>query len=157
MIVFQVVFWVNVGLIIYTTVIYYLLLQIFKKNDYLKDETYYPGITLIISTYNEEKCIRSKLQNTLELNYPSEILQIVLADDGSTDKTIEIANEFEFVEILTLSRGGKTSAQNEAVKVARNEILVFSDANNIFNKDALKKLVRNFADDRVGVVCGELQ
>ena len=145
------------GLIVYTTVIYYLLLKIFKQNDYKKDDTYVPGITLIISAYNEEKCINVKLQNTLKLDYPLEKLQVILADDGSTDTTVKIANGFEFVEILKLARGGKTNAQNEAVKIARNEILVFSDANNTFKKDALKKLVRSFADARVGVVCGELQ
>ena len=80
-----------------------------------------------------------------------------MADDGSTDKTVEIAKEFEFVEILKLSREGKTMAQNKAVHKARNEILVFSDANNIYDEDALQKLVRNFADERIGVVCGELQ
>jgi len=157
MIFLKIIFWISVGLIIYTTVIYYFLLKIFKQNDYKKDDTYVPGITLIISAYNEEKCINIKLQNTLKLDYPLEKLQVILADDGSTDTTVKIANGFEFVEILKLARGGKTNAQNEAVKIARNEILVFSDANNTFKKDALKKLVRSFADARVGVVCGELQ
>ena len=97
------------------------------------------------------------MQNTIKLDYPLDKLQVILADDGSMDKTVEIANGFEFVEILKLPRAGKTSAQNEAVKIAENDILIFSDANNTYKVDALKKLVRNFADERVGVVCGELQ
>ena len=157
MILLHIIFWISVGLLVHTAVIYYLLLKVFKQNDYKKNDTYFPGITLIISTYNEEKCISGKLLNTLEIDYPKENLQVILADDGSTDKTVEIAKEFEFVEILKLSREGKTMAQNKAVHKARNEILVFSDANNIYYEDALQKLVRNFADERIGVVCGELQ
>ena len=157
MIILQIIFWVNVGLIIYTTVIYYFILKVLKQNNYEKNEQYLPNISLIICTYNEEKNVAVKLENTLKLDYPREKLQVILADDGSTDTTVEIANGFELVEILKLSRGGKTRAQNDAVKIAQNEILVFSDANNIYKKDALKKLVRNFADKRVGVVCGELQ
>ena len=157
MIILQIIFWVNVGLIIYTTVIYYLILKVLKQNNYEKNEQYLPNISLIICTYNEEKNVAVKLENTLKLDYPREKLQVILADDGSTDTTVEIANGFELVEILKLSRGGKTHAQNEAVKKARNEILVFSDANNIYKNDALIKLSRNFADKKVGVVCGELQ
>ena len=157
MICFKYIFWLSVGSIMYTTIFYYYFLKIFRKKQYIIDSNYYPNVTLIICAYNEEKCIRDKLLNTLDIDYPRDNLQVVLADDGSTDKTVEIAKEFDSVEILKLSRSGKTSAQNEAVKIARNEILVFSDANNIYNKDALKKLVRNFSDERVGVVCGELQ
>ena len=152
-----IVFWISGCLIIYSTVIYFFLLKLFKQNHYKTNDQYSPSISIIICAYNEEKSIASKLKNTLELDYPLEKMQVIVADDGSTDKTVEIANGFEFVEILKLPRAGKTSAQNEAVKIAENEILVFSDANNIYKVDALKKLVRNFSDERVGVVCGELQ
>lgn len=151
------IFLISGGLIIYTSVIYYFILRVFKQNNYEKNEKFLPEITLIISAYNEEKCIDTKLQNTQTLDYPHEKLQVILADDGSTDKTVELGKRYKFVEILELDRGGKTNAQNEAVKIAKNEILVFSDANNVYKKDALKKLVRNFVDDRIGVVCGELQ
>ena len=157
MLVFQTLFWISGILIIYTSIIYYFILKLFQQIHYEKDEDYLPSISLVICAYNEEKCVAAKLKNTFTLDYPREKLQVILADDGSTDTTVEIANGFEFVEILKLSRGGKTRAQNHAVKIAQNEILVFSDANNIYKKDALKKLVRNFADKRVGVVCGELQ
>ena len=152
-----IVFWISGCLIIYSTVIYYFLLKLFKQNHYKRNDQYLPSISIIICAYNEEKSIASKLQNTQGLNYPLEKMQIIVADDGSTDKTVEIANGFDFVEILKQPRAGKTSAQNEAVKIAENDILIFSDANNTYKVDALKKLVRNFADERVGVVCGELQ
>jgi cellulose synthase/poly-beta-1,6-N-acetylglucosamine synthase-like glycosyltransferase len=157
MLVFQTLFWISGILIIYTSIIYYFILKLFQQIHYEKDEDYLPSISLVICAYNEEKRIRKKLENTFNLEYPLEKLQVILADDGSADKTIEIAKTFEFVEVLSLSRGGKTHAQNEAVKKARNEILVFSDANNIYKNDALIKLSRNFADKKVGVVCGELQ
>ena len=152
-----IVFWISGCLIIYSTVIYFFLLKLFKQNHYKTNDQDYPSISIIICAYNEEKSIASKLQNTWELDYPLEKMQIIVADDGSKDKTVEIANGFDFVEILKLPRAGKTSAQNEAVKIAENDILIFSDANNTYKVDALKKLVRNFADERVGVVCGELQ
>ena len=66
MILLHIIFWISVGLLVHTAVIYYLLLKVFKQNDYKKNDTYFPGITLIISTYNEEKCISGKLLNTLE-------------------------------------------------------------------------------------------
>ena len=131
------IFWISGGLIIYTTVIYYFILKVLKQNNYEKNEQYLPNISLIICAYNEEKCVAAKLKNTFSLDYPLHKLQVILADDGSTDTTVEIANGFEFVEILKLSRGGKTRAQNDAVKIAQNEILVFSDANNIYKKNAL--------------------
>ena len=153
----HIVFWISFSAILYTSVLYIVVLKIIRKNHYKKDSDYLPTVSLIICAYNEENNVAIKLENTLKLDYPREKLQVILADDGSTDTTVEIANGFEFVEIMKLSRGGKTRAQNDAVKIAQNEILVFSDANNIYKKDALKKLVRNFADKRVGVVCGELQ
>jgi cellulose synthase/poly-beta-1,6-N-acetylglucosamine synthase-like glycosyltransferase len=157
MILLKIIFWISISLIIYTSFIYYFILKLLKSKKYIKNNKYLPSISLIICAHNEEKYIYSKLENTQSLDYPTDKLQVILADDGSNDRTIKIAKSFNYIEILSLNRGGKTYAQNESVKLARNEIIVFSDANNIFKKDALKKLVRNFADKRVGVVCGELQ
>lgn len=153
----EIVFWISIGLIIYSTIIYLLLLKVFKHKKYVVDENYLPSITLIICAYNEEKNIQNKLKNVEEIEYPLEKMQVILADDGSDDGTVEIAKNFKFVNILSLDRLGKTNAQNEAAKVAENEILVFSDANSIYRSNALKKLVRNFSDEKVGVVCGELR
>ena len=109
------IFWISGGLIIYTVAIYYFILKVLKQNNYEKNERYLPNISLIICAYNEEKCVAAKLKNTFTLDYPLEKLQIILADDGSTDKTLEIANGFDFVEILKLSRGGKTSEKAEEI------------------------------------------
>ena len=153
----EIIFWISISLIIYSTIIYLILLNLFRNNDYVVDEDYLPTITLIICAYNEEKNILNKFKNVEDLEYPMEKIQVILADDGSDDRTVEIAKSFNFVNILSLDRSGKTSAQNEAVKIAQNDILVFSDANSIYQPNAIKKLARNFADQRVGVVCGELR
>ncbi len=153
----EIIFWLSISLIIYSTIIYLILLNLFRNNDYVVDEDYLPTITLIICAYNEEKNILNKFNNVEDLEYPMEKMQVILSDDGSDDRTVEIAKSFNFVNVLSLDRSGKTSAQNEAVKIAQNDILVFSDANSIYHPNAIKKLARNFADQRVGVVCGELR
>ena len=157
MVLVEIIFWFSISLIIYSTIFYPVLLNFIRSNIYVVDEKFIPEVSLIISAYNEEKNILKKLRNIDDLDYPKEKLQVILANDGSDDRTVEIAKNFDFVNILSLKRSGKTFAQNEAVKIAKNEILVFSDANSIYEPDAIKKLVRNFADKRVGVVCGELQ
>ena len=73
-----------------------------RRNHYKKDSDFLPSVSLIICAYNEEKSIAAKLQNTIKLDYPLDKLQVILADDGSTDKTVEISNGFEFVELLKL-------------------------------------------------------
>ncbi|MEC8839723.1 MAG: glycosyltransferase family 2 protein [Candidatus Neomarinimicrobiota bacterium] len=153
----EIIFWISISLIIYSTIIYLILLNLFRNNNYVVDEDYLPTITLIICAYNEEKNILNKFKNVEDLEYPMEKMQVILSDDGSDDRTVEIAKSFNFVNVLSLDRSGKTSAQNEAVKIAENDILVFSDANSIYHPNAIKKLARNFADKRVGVVCGELR
>ena len=153
----EIIFWISISLIIYSTIIYLILLNLFRNNNYVVDEDYLPTITLIICAYNEEKNILNKFKNVEDLEYPMEKMQVILSDDGSDDRTVEIAKSFNFVIVLSLDRSGKTSAQNEAVKIAENDILVFSDANSIYHPNAIKKLARNFADKRVGVVCGELR
>jgi len=157
MVIVEIIFWISIILIIYSTIIYLILLNLFRNNDYVVKEDYLPTIALIICAYNEEENIQNKLKNVEGLVYPKEKIQVILADDGSDDRTVEIAKSFNFVNVLSLDRSGKTSAQNEAVKIAQNDILVFSDANSIYQPNAIKKLVRNFADQRVGVVCGELR
>ncbi|MCX7748009.1 MAG: glycosyltransferase family 2 protein [Clostridia bacterium] len=118
-----------------------------------------PNVSLIISCYNEAKVIRQKLENTLNLNYPPHKLQIIVASDGSTDDTVRIAEEYtdRGVEVFKKEiNEGKTVLQNNAVKMAKGEILVFSDGNSMYDKDAVLHLVHPFKDSSIGVVCGEL-
>jgi glycosyltransferase involved in cell wall biosynthesis len=114
-----------------------------------------PRLTFLITACNEEKRIRAKLENTLEIDYPHDLLQIMVASDGSTDATNAIVGEFASrgVELLEIrERRGKESAQKDAVAIASGEVIVFSDVATRIEPDALKKMMMNFADPTVGCV-----
>ena len=117
-----------------------------------------PAVTLVISAYNEERVIAEKIVDALALDYPPAKLQIMVVSDASSDRTDEITASYAVrgVELLRMSeRGGKTLGLNAAVERARGEIVVFSDANAMYQRDAIRNLVRNFADPEVGAVVGE--
>ena len=118
---------------------------------------YYPTVTIIITAYNEEKKIRDKIINTLALEYPKDKLQIIIASDGSNDKTVEIAEKYKNgIEIINrLERSGKENTQKEAIGIARGEILVFSDVATMLESDGLVQIVSNFSDNTVGCVSSE--
>lgn len=114
-----------------------------------------PSVTLLIAAYNEEAALADKLENSLALDYPA--LQIVVLSDGSTDRTDEIALSFASrgVELIRVEgRQGKTAAQNEGVARTEGEVIVFSDANSLYDPDAIRRLVEPLADRAVGVVEG---
>lgn len=116
-----------------------------------------PAVTLIIAAYNEERVIEAKIRNSLETDYPRERLHVLVVSDGSTDATPQIVQGFRNEGVQSLhepARRGKTAALNRAVAHATSEIVVFSDANNMFEKNALRELVRHFSDPRIGGVCG---
>ncbi|MCD6322823.1 MAG: glycosyltransferase family 2 protein [Clostridiales bacterium] len=116
-------------------------------------------VSIIIAAYNEESIIDAKIQNTLSLDYPLDKLEIIAASDASTDRTDEILRSYVQQGVIFKrieGRKGKTELQNQCVEIARGEIIVFSDANAMYDKNALKKIVRNFHDEQVGGVCGNL-
>ena len=119
-----------------------------------------PTVSLVVAAHDEEEVIQRRLENLLELDYPRERLEIVVASDASTDRTDELVEELAAgngqVRLLRCPRGGKVAAQNLAVRETAGEILAFSDANAVWAPDALRKLVRSFADPDVGYVCGRL-
>ena len=118
---------------------------------------YEPPVTLLIAAYNEEMLIAEKLRNSLELEYPRSKLQILVAADGSADATSSIVLSFagQGVELChRAERQGKMAAINRAMSQARGEIVVFSDANNFYEKETLQKLATPFADPEVGATCG---
>ena len=152
-------FWLSVFFILYVYLGYPLLLTIFArfKRREAGYPSYIPKITLLIAAYNEEKAIASKLENALSLDYPKENLQILVAADGSDDHTVEIVKTFasRSVEIsYQPKRQGKMAAINSAMALARHEIILFSDANNLYNSDTLLELVKPFSDISVGAVSG---
>ncbi len=120
-----------------------------------------PSVALVVSAHDEEAVIRRRVENLLELDYPPDRLEIVVASDGSTDLTDaivgEIAAEEPRVRLLQCPREGKVAAQHRSVRETSSEVLAFTDANTSWRPDALRKLTRNLADPEVGYVCGQLR
>lgn len=136
-------------------IIVILLSTFYKKPHKIEDIT--PSVSFIVAAYNEEKIIRQKIINDLKIDYPKNKIEFIIISDGSNDKTPDIVNEFSKFKVFSLhqnKRQGKTAALNRAVLFAKNEIIIFSDANSMFREDAVKKLVRHFADPKIGGVCG---
>ncbi len=157
-----IVWWILVGLTLYTYAGYPILLWVLVRlrPRPVRQADIVPSVSLIIAAHNEEVCIREKLENSLSLDYPREKLEIVVASDASTDGTNDIVAEYADRGIrlhAIQERRGKSYAQNATVGITSGEVLVFSDANSMYEPDAVKKLVRNFADARVGYVSGELR
>ncbi len=119
-----------------------------------------PAVVLLIAALDEEAIIAEKIENSLRLDYPRDKLRVVVVSDGSTDRTDEIVRRFEprGVTLFRVEpRRGKSVARNMAVAAAAGDVLVMSDANAMYEPDAIRKLARHFADPSVGAVCGELR
>ncbi|HLM03082.1 MAG TPA: glycosyltransferase family 2 protein [Pyrinomonadaceae bacterium] len=157
----QIIFWTGVAALFYVyagyPLVVYLISRAFPKN--VRRGHFAPRVTILITAYNEEKDIRRKLENTLKIDYPKEKLEILVASDGSTDRTDEIAREFSVQGVRLFrqeGRVGKTFTQNKAVEQATGEIILFSDATTDYRRDVLQKILPNFADERIGCVAGKL-
>jgi cellulose synthase/poly-beta-1,6-N-acetylglucosamine synthase-like glycosyltransferase len=148
-----------IGSILYTYIGYPLLLTLLarmRRRPLLRSDAT-PTVTLLITAYNEEAVIAEKLENSLALEYPRDRLQILVAADGSDDRTAAIVGSFadRGVELsYSPPRRGKMAAINRAMPRVRGEIVVFSDANNAYVPSALRALVAPFADPQVGAVSG---
>ncbi|HEX2958331.1 MAG TPA: glycosyltransferase family 2 protein [Chitinispirillaceae bacterium] len=154
------VFWFSVFLAFFSYFGYpvtLILVSAVSRKMFLR-EPVTPSVSLIITAYNEEKRIREKLENTMKLDYPKELLQIIVASDGSTDKTHDIVREYEDrgVELFIVQdRKGKENAQAQAVKIARGDIVVFSDTATRLDPQGIREIVSNFADPSIGCVSSE--
>jgi cellulose synthase/poly-beta-1,6-N-acetylglucosamine synthase-like glycosyltransferase len=152
-------FWLSILVIVYVYVGYPLFLTLLARlrRNPVEYPSYLPKVTLLIAAYNEEDVIASKLENVLAMDYLKENLQVIVAADGSDDHTPEVVRSFEprGVELsYQPERRGKMAAINRAMPRVRNEIVLFSDANNLYNRDTLRELVKPFADPEVGAVSG---
>ena len=157
----QGIFWLAFAALIYTYVGYpifvFLVSLLFPKK--VKKSEIEPLVTILITAYNEEKAIRKKLENTLEIEYPKSKLEILVASDGSNDDTDKIVKEFESVGVKLFhqsGRKGKTFTQNKAVENATGEIILFSDATTEYQPNVLREILPNFADENIGCVGGKL-
>lgn len=118
-----------------------------------------PMVSMIISAYNEQAAIAKKLENSLALEYPRDRLEILVVSDGSTDGTDDLVTGFAArgVRLLRVEGGlGKTAALNHAAAAASGEVLVFSDATGMWNREAIAAMMSHFADPRVGCVIGRV-
>ena len=170
------VFWASVAFLAYTYVGYPLimfvlssLVQVKRDLEFIlarrerrqRDEaTELPAVTLGFAAYNEQDVIDAKLRNILELDYPAEKLEVIVVSDGSTDETDAIVERYAGRGVRLLTDGerrGKAARINQVVAEASHPIVVLSDANTMYEPDALRSLVRHFEDERVGSVCGEVR
>jgi glycosyltransferase involved in cell wall biosynthesis len=156
-----IVFWVCVGLLVYTHVGYPLLLaalaRLRRTGVAAAPPPELPSVSVIVASYAEQDVIAERVANLCALAYPAERLEVIVACDGSPDATVERARAAGADLVLDLPRGGKIRAQDAAVARASGEIVAFSDANAIWDPDALTRLVAPFADPRVGYVCGDVR
>jgi len=123
----------------------------------VRKEEIEPTVSLIVPAHDEEDVIEARVQNLLELDYPAEKLELVVASDASTDRTHELVRAYDRVRLLECERAGKLPTMNRAVRETDSEILAFGDANAVWAPNALHKLVRNFADPDVAYVCGQVR
>jgi cellulose synthase/poly-beta-1,6-N-acetylglucosamine synthase-like glycosyltransferase len=169
MIALEIVCWSSLAMIVYTHIGYPLLLRVLVA---LRPEQggdsptgSLPSVSLVVAAHDEEGVIAEKIENALALDYPAEQLEVIVASDGSADGTVAAARDAFArqahvgvrAHVLELERLGKVRAQDAAVDVASGELLAFSDANAMWEGDALRALVAAFADESVGYVCGRLR
>ncbi len=158
-----ILFWSSVGLIVYAHAGYPLLLALLafsrgRREFRWPQEEPLPFVSVIVPAYAEEDVIEQRIANLRdEIVFPHSKLEVIVACDGSPDRTSERARAAGADLVLELPRGGKVRAQDAAVRRARGEIVAFSDANAHWAPDALLELIKPFADPRVGYACGEVQ
>lgn len=153
-------FWLSVTLVFWAYIGYplflWLLALVYTRPIRRQDWT--PPVTIVITAYNEERRIRQKLENTLALDYPPELLEIIVVSDASTDRTEAIVGEFapQGVKLLVIAeRHGKHYGQGRGIQLAANELVVLTDATTFLADDSVRMIVRSYADPTVGVVSGE--
>jgi cellulose synthase/poly-beta-1,6-N-acetylglucosamine synthase-like glycosyltransferase len=165
--VIAIIFWAAAGLILWTHLGYPLALWLLTRGresqlasppttlDASRDLL--PTVSLIIAAHDEEAVIAAKVADALALDYPRALLEVIVASDGSSDGTVELARNAGADQVLDLPRGGKLLTQNAGAAAAKGDLLAFSDANATWHPDALKRLVAAFTDAKTGYACGQVR
>jgi len=165
MIILQIIFWICLGLIIYSYLVFPFILRLLAGNREISASSFsnedLPLISLLIAAYNEEKVLGDKIKTVLESAYPEEKLEILVGSDASTDRTNDLLKELaekhpSLQLFLYEKRQGKPGIINRLARKARGEILVISDANVMLERNTLYELVRHFKEDRIGLVDSQL-
>jgi Glycosyl transferase family 2 len=156
----EILFWLGVFLALYSYFLYPLLLTLLQRRrvQATGEPTDLPPITVIVTARNEERRVQEKLENTLSLDYPPHLLEILVASDASTDATDEIVGRFAAHNVRLVrspERKGKEYAQSLAIQASRTGLLVFTDTATRLRPDALRLLAEDFSDPQVGAVSSE--
>ncbi len=160
----ELIFWLSVFLLFHSYLIYPVTIKIissfFYKKKYENEAAF--TISILISAFNEEKVIKERIINIANLNYNFTQIEVLVGSDCSTDKTNQILTElkglYPWLSVYLFSqRRGKVSVLNDLAKEAKNEIILFTDANSVFDKDSLKLIVPHFGNKAIGGVSGRLK
>ena len=157
------IFWIALAIVFYAFVGYGIVLyvmvlikRLIKKNIPQSKILFEPDITLVIPCFNEADILVEKINNCTQLDYPTAKLTLVFITDGSSDNSIKVLQQYPFIKILHENRrAGKTAAENRAMLFVNTPYVIFSDANTMLNKEAVRNIVKHFANDMVGCVSGE--
>lgn len=159
----EIVFWISVFVVFYTYIGYGIVLWVLvkvketfrpRKEPRMPDEL--PEVTLFVAAYNEERVVDEKMANTRSLDYPADRLKVVWVTDGSDDSTNRRLEAYPEVEVFFQpERQGKTAALNRGIEFVETSLVVFTDANTMLNREAIREIVRCFSDPTVGCVAGE--
>ncbi|SDW59807.1 glycosyltransferase family 2 protein [Marinobacter mobilis] len=158
-------FWLSLFALIYIYIGYPILVRFlagYLQSPIKQDDSFEPSVSILIAAFNEAKDIRATLENKLALDYPADKFEILVvsdeSDDGTDDIVLELASNASVAIKLhrQVPRQGKTAGLNQLVPMASGNIILFSDANSEWEPQALRRLVRNFADPQVGYVTGKM-
>ncbi|MBW7846263.1 MAG: glycosyltransferase family 2 protein [Bacteroidia bacterium] len=158
-----ILFVICLGVLFYTYIGYGVIVgilatlkKISKTGIHRIDENFLPSVTLVIPCFNEATVLADKVENSLALDYPKSKLHILFITDGSTDGSELFLKKHKGIEVLhNQERRGKAAAENRAIAHVKSDFVVFCDANTFLNADAIKHLMKHFADEKVGAVSGE--
>src|ERR1700733_7878629 len=158
----QIIFWISCLIVFYNYAGYALLVWLVNRLTGIKEQTaaedpaFFPEVAFIVPAFNEEDCIKQKIINSLDQDYPADKIRFYFITDGSTDKTPEIILKYPSIQLLHQpKRRGKSAALNRVVQATGEDLLIISDANTLLNPDATGNIVRHYRDKRIGGVAGE--
>jgi cellulose synthase/poly-beta-1,6-N-acetylglucosamine synthase-like glycosyltransferase len=154
----EIVFWLSLSALAWTHVLYPAVAELAGRlgGRRLDRGPGLPSVTIIVAAHNEASVIERRIANLRALDYPAELVEVVVTSDASDDGTDELA-EAAGARVIRNQRGGKVAAQDRAVRETESEIVAFSDANAAWDSNALRLLVEPFADPNVAYVCGRLE
>jgi biofilm PGA synthesis N-glycosyltransferase PgaC len=162
--VLKIIFWLSLAIVFYSYLGYGIIIWAYLKLKSLfakpsmatNTDIYEPEVTLIVAAYNEEVFIQKKIENTFQLNYPTDKLKLLFTADGSTDDTVKILSQYPSIELLFKpGRDGKVAAINRAMQYVTTPFVVFCDANTLLNSNSIREIIKHYKDETIGAVAGE--